>query len=381
MRRFRQFYGHGFRFIPQMVRRATRRVTERATARAAHRHHAIIRETIVKRSALLTKFLVAFLAVAMLFTATAAPKPAGAQSIGISVSFGPPPIPYYVQPPAPYANMIWSPGYWAYDPADGYYWVPGTWVPAPEVGLLWTPGYWGWNGISFIWTSGYWAPQVGWYGGVDYGYGYYGNGYVGGRWNRNVFVYNTSITNVNRNVIRNVYSDPGVAMHSWNRVSYNGGRGGIGARPTAGQLAVAHQRYSGPTTVQTQHARYAATNRASFAAVNHGRPATAAVARPYTAAYRAPQRTTAPQRYAAPQAHYAAPQAHYAAPQAHYAAPQAHYAAPQAHYAAPQAHYAAPQAHNAAPQAHYAAPGQHAAPAGGGRPAPGGGRPDHQQHH
>ena len=28
----------------------------------------------------------------------------------------------------PGPGYIWTPGYWAYDPADGYYWVPGTWV-------------------------------------------------------------------------------------------------------------------------------------------------------------------------------------------------------------------------------------------------------------
>jgi len=76
----------------------------------------------------------------MIFTGT--PKTASAQSIGISVSFGPPPIPYYIQPQNPEPNYIWSPGYWGYDPNDGYYWVPGTWVPAPQYGYLWTPGYW-----------------------------------------------------------------------------------------------------------------------------------------------------------------------------------------------------------------------------------------------
>lgn len=380
----------------------------------------------MKRSTHLTNILVGVLAIAMLFTAAALPKPAAAQSIGITVSFGPPPIPYYVQPPAPYPNWIWSPGYWAYDPVDGYYWVPGTWVPAPEAGLLWTPGYWAWNGFAFVWSSGYWAPEVGWYGDVDYGYGYYGHGYYGGHWNHDTFEYNTAVSNVNRRVIRNVYSDPRVVDHTWNRVSYNGGRGGISARPSAAALAVARHRVFGPTTVQTQHMQYAAKNRAFFDRVNHGRPATAAVARPYSTAYRtaqhgaaphnaAPaQHAYAPQPHAAPAAHHAAPQAHhYAAPQAHHAAPQQHQAAPQAHhyaapvqhhaapqahdaapaqhYAAPQAHHAAPAQHFAAPQAHYAAPQAHAAPqqhaapqphaapAGGGHPAPGGG--DNRQNH
>ena len=71
-------------------------------------------------------------------------------NIGISVSFGPPPIPVYEQPICPARDYIWVPGYWAYDDNFGYYWVPGTWVEAPEIGFLWTPGYWGWSGVAFI---------------------------------------------------------------------------------------------------------------------------------------------------------------------------------------------------------------------------------------
>jgi hypothetical protein len=104
------------------------------------------------------------------------PAPARAQ-LAISVSFGPPAIPYYTQPPCPTPNYVWSPGYWAYEDGGGYYWVPGTWVAAPAVGLNWTPGYWGWNDGSYGWNQGYWAPQVGYYGGINYGYGYSGRGY------------------------------------------------------------------------------------------------------------------------------------------------------------------------------------------------------------
>ncbi len=32
--------------------------------------------------------------------------------------------------------------------------------------------------------AGYWAEQVGFYGGIDYGYGYTGDGYQGGRWEK-----------------------------------------------------------------------------------------------------------------------------------------------------------------------------------------------------
>lgn len=333
--------------------------------------------------------------------AAAAPTVAQAQSIAISVRFGPPPIPYYVQPPAPHPDYIWSPGYWAYDPDHGYYWVPGTWVLAPEAGLYWTPGYWAWNGATFIFTSGYWAPQVGWYGGIDYGYGYYGNGYVGGRWHGRHFLYNTAITNVNRTYVHNtyVYNDPHVRATSWNRVSYNGGRGGIVAHASPRQIAYAQQRRFGPTNTQLQHASYAASDRALRVAVNHGRPATAAVvhplgpayhgaARPMTAAHPATPHG-APQQHAFAAPHHAAPMAHAYAPPAHAApmhaapAPQAHHYAPpaaQQHHAAPQQHYAAPQMqHHAAPQMQHGgpAPHEHGGPQGGPHGGGGQGRHDH----
>jgi len=95
--------------------------------------------------------------------------------IGIAVSFGPPAIPVYEQPICPGEGYIWTPGYWAWD-GDDYYWVPGTWVLAPEIGFLWTPGYWGWGGDAFFWHEGYWGPHVGFYGGINYGFGYWGHG-------------------------------------------------------------------------------------------------------------------------------------------------------------------------------------------------------------
>ena len=59
---------------------------------------------------------------------------------------------------------------------------PGVWVRPPQVGLLWTPGYWGWGGGAYLFHAGYWGPHVGFYGGVNYGFGYGGVGFGGGRW-------------------------------------------------------------------------------------------------------------------------------------------------------------------------------------------------------
>src|SRR3974390_144472 len=116
----------------------------------------------------------------------------------ISITVAPPVLPVYVQPPVPGPGYMWTPGYWAWDEDAGdYYWVPGAWVLAPEPGLLWTPGYWGWddNGI-YVWHAGYWGPHVGFYGGINYGFGYTGVGFVGGAWHGSVYSYNTAVTNV-----------------------------------------------------------------------------------------------------------------------------------------------------------------------------------------
>ena len=96
-------------------------------------------------------------------------------AIGISVDIEPPPLPVYDQPPIPAPGYLWVPGYWAWDDDTGYYWVPGTWVLPPEPELLWTPGYWGWSDGVYVFYDGYWGPQIGFYGGVAYGFGYTGS--------------------------------------------------------------------------------------------------------------------------------------------------------------------------------------------------------------
>jgi len=201
-------------------------------------------------------------------------------SVGLSIHLGPPALPVYPQPVCPAPGYLWTPGYWAYGPA-GYYWVPGTWVVAPTPGLLWTPGYWGWEGGAYIWHGGYWGPHVGFYGGVNYGYGYGGAGFVGGHWDHGAFAYNTAITNVNVTVIHTTYVDRTVINNvTVNRVSFNGGPGGLVARPTAAEAMAMHERHVEATAEQVQHEHVASTNRALLASENHGRPSIAATSRP-----------------------------------------------------------------------------------------------------
>src|SRR5258705_11555828 len=209
------------------------------------------------------------------------PAPSGAQiAIGVSVRVGPPVLPVYAQPICPGPGYIWTPGYWAWDDDDGYYWVPGIWVVAP-VGMLWTPGYWGWGGGVYLWHAGYWGPHVGFYGGINYGFGYGGVGFVGGEYRGGVFHYNTAVTNVNTTVIHNTYVNNTVINRTTvNNVSYNGGAGGVTARPTSAELAAEHDHHVAATSMQAQHEQTARNDRSMLASENHGRPAVAATARP-----------------------------------------------------------------------------------------------------
>jgi len=97
----------------------------------------------------------------------------GTPEVGISVGFAPPAIPDYDQPPCSEDGDLWVPGYWAWDDEEAdYYWVPGTWVTPPQPGLLWTPAYWSWDDEAgaYSFHDGYWATEVGFYGGINYGF-------------------------------------------------------------------------------------------------------------------------------------------------------------------------------------------------------------------
>jgi hypothetical protein len=212
------------------------------------------------------------LAIAMLFLSSTS-----FAQIGVAITIAPPALPVYEQPVCPGDGYIWTPGYWAWGD-DGYFWVPGTWVEAPEVGFFWTPGYWGWGGSSFVWYDGYWGPTVGFYGGINYGFGYFGHGFEGGRWDNGHFFYNRAVTNVNVTVVHNVYETK-VDVRNDVHVSYNG-HGGIDARPTAQEEAAAHERHIPPVAAQTAHINAARENPALRDSANHGRPPIAATARP-----------------------------------------------------------------------------------------------------
>lgn len=198
--------------------------------------------------------------------------------VAVSITVAPPPLPVYEQPPIPAPGYIWTPGYWSYGP-DGYFWVPGTWVQPPAMGLLWTPGYWGWSDGVFLWNAGFWGPQIGFYGGVNYGFGYPGRGYEGGYWRGNQFYYNRTVNNITNVQITNVYTKTVVNNVTVNHVSYTGGPGGVAARPTAEEQQVARAPHTPPTSVQTQHQDSARSQHELLASVNRGKPPIAATSK------------------------------------------------------------------------------------------------------
>jgi hypothetical protein len=65
-----------------------------------------------------------------------------------------------------------------------------------------------------------------------------------------------------------------------NRVSFNGGAGGVMARPTGGEMLAAREHHMGATSMQLQHQQMASRDNSLHAAVNGGRPGIAATSRP-----------------------------------------------------------------------------------------------------
>ncbi|MBS1579059.1 MAG: YXWGXW repeat-containing protein [Bacteroidetes bacterium] len=195
-------------------------------------------------------------------------------SVGLSINIAPPAIPVYAQPPCPVDGYLWTPGYWAYG-VDGYYWVPGVWIAPPRMGYLWTPGYWAFIGGFYRWHVGYWGLHIGYYGGINYGFGYGGVGFVGGMWQGNVFRYNTAVVNVNTTVVRNTYINKTVINNTTtinnNHYSFNG-QGGVTASPNREEEAAMKEQHLPATATQFNHENTARNNKAQYFSANNGKP-------------------------------------------------------------------------------------------------------------
>jgi hypothetical protein len=198
--------------------------------------------------------------------------------IGISVHVAPPPLPVYVQPPIPAEGYLWNPGYWGYGDA-GYYWVPGVWAQPPSVGVLWTPPYWGFAGGAYGFHAGYWGPHVGFYGGVNYGFGFGGIGFSGGAWHGGAFAYNSAVANFGGVHIGNVYRNTTIVSQTTiinnNHTSFNG-PGGVVRQASPQEQQWGNEHHIAPTANQQAHFQTASQDRGQLASVNGGRPGTTA---------------------------------------------------------------------------------------------------------
>ncbi len=199
--------------------------------------------------------------------------------VSVAITVAPPPLPLYAQPPIPGDGYLWTPGYWAWDPGSGeYYWVPGTWVLPPGDGLLWTPGYWAFLDGGYAWHHGYWGHRVGYYGGLNYGYGYTGSGYAGGRWDHGHFRYNTAVNNLPPGRVHGAYRAAVPARPS-PQESFYGGPSHYRA-PTAGERRFEAARHDEPTHEQVEHEHRAMGIQDQRMSHVHAAPFTAATPRP-----------------------------------------------------------------------------------------------------
>ena len=290
-------------------------------------------------------------------------------SVFISVGFAPPVLPVYEQPFCPEPDLMWMPGYWAYGD-DGYYWVPGAWVPAPYAGALWTPGYWGWGNGLYLWHEGYWGDHIGFYGGVNYGFGYMGIGFAGGEWRGGHFAYNTAVVRVNTTIIHNTYINQTIVHNTTivndRHVAYNGGPGGIQHQSTPEEARAMHESHIAPTRFQQQHVVSAMHDKLSYAKANGGHPHVLAAPKPLAAeVHPAPTPHPATPGRSEPGSHVPAPISH--APPAQH--PVAEPRTPQPTHPLSDPNKAAIPQHNPQPQhlpspqpQHTAPPPQHTAP-------------------
>ena len=230
------------------------------------------------RSAVFSRVRSLLIAASILAPILTLPVAQAHAGVFVSVNFAPPALPVYVQPALPAPGYLWNPGFWSYGDA-GYFWVPGVWVQPPSAGVLWTPGYWGYAGGAYGWHGGYWGAHVGFYGGVNYGFGFGGVGFVGGEWRGGAFAYNSAVANFGSVHVTNVYENRTIVTQNTvvnvNHTSFNGGAG-IQAHASATEMQAASEHHTEPTTEQAQHQTAASQDRSQLASVNHGSPATPA---------------------------------------------------------------------------------------------------------
>ena len=94
------------------------------------------------------------------------------------------------------------------------------------------------------------------------------------------FYYNTTVSHVNATNIHNTYTQTVVNNTTVNRVSFNGGTGGVAVRPTAAEQAAARAPHRPATAVQVQHRQAVMASHTRLASDNRDKPQIAATSRP-----------------------------------------------------------------------------------------------------
>jgi hypothetical protein len=73
----------------------------------------------------------------------------------VRVDWAPPPMLDEEMPPQPYADAIWTGGYWVWQ--DNWVWARGRWSSPPQRGYRWVRPYYEHRGDSVIFINGFWA--------------------------------------------------------------------------------------------------------------------------------------------------------------------------------------------------------------------------------
>jgi hypothetical protein len=76
----------------------------------------------------------------------------------IAVQWAPPPMLVELPPPQPYAEAIWTGGYWAWE--GRWFWSAGRWAPPPRPRYVWVQPYYEHRADVVVFVPGFWcAPE------------------------------------------------------------------------------------------------------------------------------------------------------------------------------------------------------------------------------
>ena len=75
----------------------------------------------------------------------------------IAVAWAPPPMLVEAPPPPPFADAIWTGGYWAWQ--GNWVWAAGRWAAPPQPGYRWVQPYYEHRDNAVIFIGGHWGAS------------------------------------------------------------------------------------------------------------------------------------------------------------------------------------------------------------------------------